>query len=365
MHTNISRFLLPLLALPLLADAAPATDADSTPSALAMWHRDFRFTPMDAAQLQELRHAVTACQAVELGLLDLGPKGKDGPLWTRRLTRGEELDAILARLAAVPQWYIGSSRILSRVPRGRVASLRFEDAAGQVLLELHACSNMPASAMLYVALPGAAAPPHNLVDYFPFPPRPWSPAVNDSRVSFTVTDEQELHRIAPGFGQDALPGDAGASLCRVNEQVAVIGSWGGSGLYVSTMQVYLRPAEAGAWQRHPEPLRHSTGSAAHTPGSCGVKDNILTIYDREGHALRSLDLSAQAPTNKLSKKEALEKGRAALLRQHKDVYDKLMVVDHGDYYTVTPELPPFTLGGGWTVDLDSRTGDILKVYFTE
>ena len=39
-----------------------------------------------------------------------------------------------------------------------------------------------------------------------------------------------------------------------------------------------------------------------------------------------------------------------------EIAEKLKVIDHDDYYTVTPDLPPFTLGGGWSVDLNSYSG---------
>ena len=34
-------------------------------------------------------------------------------------------------------------------------------------------------------------------------------------------------------------------------------------------------------------------------------------------------------------------------------------------YTVSPKLPPGAFGGGATADLDSVTGEVLRVYFTE
>ncbi len=81
--------------------------------------------------------------------------------------------------------------------------------------------------------------------------------------------------------------------------------------------------------------------------------------------LRKLEDSRGVGKSKLTKEAALEKAKATLSNQNKEFDDNLKVVDHGDYYTVTPDLPPDELGGGWRVDLDSSSGAVLKVWFSE
>ena len=89
--------------------------------------------------------------------------------------------------------------------------------------------------------------------------------------------------------------------------------------------------------------------------SCDFKSNSLENNYSERESMK----------NKLTKEEALEKAKTILLKQKKEIAEKLKVIDHDDYYTVTPDLPPFTLGGGWSVNLNSYSGKILKIYFTE
>lgn len=80
--------------------------------------------------------------------------------------------------------------------------------------------------------------------------------------------------------------------------------------------------------------------------SCDFKSNSLENNYSERESMK----------NKLTKEEALEKAKTILLKQKKEIAEKLKVIDHDDYYTVTPDLPPFTLGGGWSVDLNSYSG---------
>ncbi len=283
-----------LLALFLPAPVLAAGAAEATPPGFSYMEGDFRLAPMAGAKQQQLREALRACAAVELELHQNGPKGS--LLWSRRMTRGEELDAILARLAAVPQWYEGHCRIQARIPTGHQAHIRFVDAAGKSLLELRAVSGTGHDwGTLYLAQT-EKGPARNLVDYFPLPPRPWGDSVAPGRVSFIATDDAELRRIDPAYDQrDPLPGEEGFSLCRLSPELLVLARHGGSGLYVTAMRVYLRPAGEGGWTLHPAPLGHSTGSPAGCPASCAVQDGTLSIYDREGRALLQLKLT-QTPT---------------------------------------------------------------------
>ncbi len=286
-------FLAAAALLPLSLNAATASVDAATPPRLAMWQQQFRFKPMEAGKQQQLRHACAACAAVELELHQNGPQG--GLLWSRRLSRGEALDAVLARLAAVPQWYEGACRIQTRIPSGYQAQLRFVDAAGRELLELRAVSGNGLDwGTLYLALSGQG-PARNLVDYFPFPPRPWGKSMVPERVSFIITDEAELRRIDPAYDRHlpAVAGGEGCSLCRVSDKLLVLARHGGSGLYVTRLRVYQRPAGKGDWVLHPTPFGHSTGAAANTPKSCGMdkEGKLMTIYDRDGNILHRLDLS--------------------------------------------------------------------------
>ncbi len=97
--------------------------------------------------------------------------------------------------------------------------------------------------------------------------------------------------------------------------------------------------------------------------SCDGKSNVSEM-NKSGTS-EANDFKRGPEKNKLTKEEALEKARTILVKQKKELAENLKVIDHGDYYTVTPDLPPFTLGGGWSVDLRSDSGEMLKIYFTE
>lgn len=61
------------------------------------------------------------------------------------------------------------------------------------------------------------------------------------------------------------------------------------------------------------------------------------------------EVARKVAHERLTQEEALEKVAVILSKRGKAVPEKRKLIDHGDYYTVTPDLPPFRLGGGWSV----------------
>ncbi len=122
-------FFLLLATAGLLVATLPAcATPPAVPSGTSWEVPHFSFEPMSAEKQAELRHAIASCAKVEMTVLWLGSGYKyrtcsdkhwrltrrtetigrhtwTRMVWVRTISPGAELDAILARLAAVPQWY--------------------------------------------------------------------------------------------------------------------------------------------------------------------------------------------------------------------------------------------------------------------
>lgn len=69
---------------------------------------------------------------------------------------------------------------------------------------------------------------------------------------------------------------------------------------------------------------------------------------------------------KISREKALDIAKNSLLNKgYINAEEKTSLFDNGNYYTVTVALPPLAVGGGWTVDLDCYSGEIMRIYFAE
>ncbi len=90
--------LLSFLAAALLL---PLASCSSTPPAAL--DEGFSYSPVSQREASKLRRAFRHCATLEM--LDHHDCTTPATTWRCKVRRGKELDAILARLAAVPQWY--------------------------------------------------------------------------------------------------------------------------------------------------------------------------------------------------------------------------------------------------------------------
>ena len=68
-----------------------------------------------------------------------------------------------------------------------------------------------------------------------------------------------------------------------------------------------------------------------------VLDFIIFSCDFKSNSSENNYSERESMKNKLTKEEALEKAKTILLKQKKEIAEKLKVIDHDDYYTVTPD----------------------------
>ncbi len=152
--------VIPLLlacAAALLVASTPACTAQPAFPAESGWlMQHYSFEPMSADEQAKLRHAIARCAKVELALHWIR-SGKHYRIcndrcwqmvqreqandwlpypyaeWVCELPRGAELDAILSKLAAVPQWYSPVFDKQICVNPGASRCIRFLDAKGREL----------------------------------------------------------------------------------------------------------------------------------------------------------------------------------------------------------------------------------------
>ncbi len=91
-------------------------------------HRSYE--PLGAAEEADLRRTLADCARVEVHRSWIG-RTREKEVVT--LTRGGELDALLAQLLAVPRYYRATHPTGLRYTPSRIVAVRFFDAAGKPL----------------------------------------------------------------------------------------------------------------------------------------------------------------------------------------------------------------------------------------
>ncbi len=107
------------------------------------------YTPITAEEAHHLFRCLADYAAIELRRINLADPGE---AQCRLLKRGPELDASIAPLRAVPQWYRDTNPSQLRLRRAQWEEVRFLDAAGKPLgPRLHNCWELGAGCYYYAA----------------------------------------------------------------------------------------------------------------------------------------------------------------------------------------------------------------------
>ncbi len=154
MMRAFTSLLIAVAALLTIAIPASATPP-ATPSGASWVVPHFTFEPMSAEKQAELRHAIANCAKVEMSVewydevyrtcsdkrwhyVERAQHGGQYSWkrreWVREIKRGAELDAILNKLSAVPQWYTPVFDKQVKYTPCAMYSIRLLNAEGKVLL---------------------------------------------------------------------------------------------------------------------------------------------------------------------------------------------------------------------------------------
>ncbi len=116
--------------------------------------------PISPEENARLQHAIAHCDSVEQYREWYSPTGGDEREWTCHLyLDGETLPLILARLAAVPQWYHERATKLILIHPAQASRLRFLDDKGRELFKVE-------GDLVCADTEGKAYPIYN---FFPYP----------------------------------------------------------------------------------------------------------------------------------------------------------------------------------------------------